>query len=72
MRIEVKVVTRSCKNSVEQKENIYIVRTTTVPEHGKANAQVIKILAHHFNVAKGCIMIIRGHGSREKIIDVTI
>lgn len=70
MRITVKVVPRAHKNSVEIADGVYIVRTTVVPESGKANAQVQKLLAKYFNVGKSCIVIIRGKKTRNKIVDV--
>lgn len=39
-------------------------------EDGLANAQLIKILAEHLKVKKYQIKIIKGHKSRDKIIEV--
>lgn len=72
MKIDVKVVPKAHKNGVEKKDGIYIVRTTVVPEGGKANAQVIALLAKHFGIGKSCIEIIRGRTSRNKTIDISI
>ena len=56
---ESKVIRRSIK-----------VYTTAVPEDGKANKEVIKILAKHFNIAKSKIKIIRGETKRDKTIEI--
>lgn len=37
---------------------------------GKANQAVIESLARHFNVAKTQVEIIRGHASRNKLIEI--
>ncbi len=70
MNIQVKVVPRAHKNSVEKNGDVYIVRTTTVPESGKANAHVVALLAKHFRVGKSCIEIVRGHTSRHKVVHI--
>ena len=37
---------------------------------GKANRELIELLARHFGIAKSAIKIIRGHSSRRKIIEL--
>jgi len=37
---------------------------------GKANTALIELLAKHFGVAKSRIVIVRGHTSRNKIIEI--
>ncbi len=66
--IRVKVVPRAHKNSVEKKDGVYIIRTTVVPESGKANMRAIALIAEHFGVGKSCVEIIRGHTSRHKVM----
>ncbi len=70
MKIHVKVMPRARCNSVEKVGETYIVRTTAVPESGKANAQVIALLAKHFRVGKSCVEIVRGHTSRSKVVHI--
>ena len=70
MQIEIKVITKAHKNSVEEKDGKYIVRTTTVPENGKANVQVVKLLAKHFGVGKSCVRIVRGHKDCHKFVEI--
>jgi uncharacterized protein YggU (UPF0235/DUF167 family) len=73
MLIEVKVITKAYKNSVEHNDGEkYTVRTTIVPEKGKANKMVQKLLSDYFNVAKSNINIIKGISSKNKIIDINI
>ncbi len=44
------------------------VRTPKPPEDGKANEDVIELVAEHFGVAKSCVRIVAGHtASRKKL-----
>ena len=40
------------------------------PEDGRANEAVIELLAEHFDVPKGSLRIVRGHTSRQKVIEI--
>lgn len=46
------------------------VYVTTVPENGKANQAVIKLLAKEMGLAKSSLSIIRGAGERNKLIQI--
>jgi len=71
MKINVKVITRAHKKTVEKiDDNHYIVRTTDVPVDGKANRSVQKLLAKHFDVAKSCVQIVKGITSKNKVVDI--
>ena len=71
MRIKVKVKPGASKNEVKKiDENLYEVRTTTIPEKGKANEKVIELLADFFDVPKSRIKIVKGQTSREKEVEV--
>ena len=45
---------------------------TTVPVNGKANKELVKLLAGNLNISKSKIEIIKGEKSKEKIIEVLI
>ena len=47
------------------------LRVTAPPQDGKANVAVITLLAETLGVPKSRLRIIRGHGSREKLVQVT-
>ncbi|MBU1092132.1 DUF167 domain-containing protein [Patescibacteria group bacterium] len=70
MKIQVKVITNAKNNSIEEKDEILIVRVTKVPEKGKANEAVIKLLAKHFKVAKSEVKIVRGLTGRNKVVEI--
>ena len=71
MRINVRVIPRAKLNRVEiQPDGIVRVHTTTAPTDGKATADVIKMLAEHYGVAKTSIKLVRGATSRDKVFEV--
>ena len=47
------------------------LRVTAPPQDGKANLAVISLLAETLGVPKSRLRIIRGHASREKLVEVT-
>ena len=71
MRINVRVIPRAKLNRVEvQPDGIVRVHTTTAPTDGKATADVIKLLAEHYNVPKTSIKLVRGTTSRDKVFEL--
>ncbi len=46
------------------------VYVTAVPEDGKANEALIRLLAKHFHVAPSRVRILRGLASRQKMIEI--
>jgi len=71
MRISVKVKPNSKVVSVETvSEKKLLLRVRASPKEGEANEAVIEALSEHFNIAKSRIAIIRGHTSRNKIVDI--
>ena len=70
MKIKVRVIPRAKLNRVEvQPDGTVRVHTTTAPTDGKATADVIKMLAEHYNVPKTSIKLIRGATSRDKVFE---
>lgn len=49
---------------------LYKIYVTALPEDGKANEAVINLLARSLRVARSRLKIIRGHTTREKMIQV--
>lgn len=48
------------------------VYVTSIPEDGKANDAMIKLLAKHLNLAPSRLTIIRGHTSRNKVVKIDL
>ena len=71
MKINVKVKPGSRKNDIKViGPNALEVRVTAAPEKGKANKAVIELLSKYYKVPKSAITILRGEGSREKMIQI--
>ena len=69
--ITVKVHPRSPKPGVEKTgENEYKVRVGAAPDKGKANEELIELLAAFFDVPKSSLRVLRGTTSRVKLIAV--
>ena len=72
MRIYVKVIPRSSRNSVEKiSEGEYKVKLTAPPVSGEANKMLIKILADYFDAPKSSVEIIGGKSARTKIVEIS-
>jgi len=70
MRVQIKVIPNAKKEAVEEKDGVLVVRVKAVPEKGKANEAVVKLLAKHFKVAKNEVKIVRGMAGRNKIVEI--
>lgn len=66
-KIKVKVKPNAKREEIKEIEKDYFeVRTTVVPEKGKANKKVIEILSKYLKIPKSRIKLVRGETSREK------
>lgn len=45
-------------------------RLTSAPEKGKANAELLELLAEHLNVPVSSLRIVRGETSKIKLVEV--
>lgn len=73
MRISVHVVTGSSRSLVTppvDADSPYRIHISSKPVDGKANDELIRLLAEHFKVAKSSISVYKGYTSRRKIIDI--
>jgi len=68
--ISIKVSPKSSVNKVEKFDSFYKVWLKTAPEKGKANNQLIALLASHFKVKKSAVLIISGTKMRKKLVEV--
>jgi uncharacterized protein (TIGR00251 family) len=70
--INVKVIPRSTVSEVAGKtENgILRVKVHAVPEKGKANMEVCRVLSEHFGVPRSNVEIVSGHTSAQKRVRV--
>lgn len=71
MLIFVTVKPRKKENKVEKvNDNHYTVWTKEVPQKGKANNAVIKLLAEYFDIKQSAILLKSGTTSKHKICEV--
>ena len=71
MELQVRVQPKAKRNSIEVVEGSKLkVYVTAAPEDGKANDAVVALLAKSLGVAKSHIRILRGHKSRDKLLDI--
>ncbi|MEM2935491.1 MAG: DUF167 domain-containing protein [Candidatus Thermoplasmatota archaeon] len=70
MIVKIKVIPNAGKNEIIQEGEILKVKVSSPPSKGKANKEVIELLANFFGVKKNCVKIIKGANSREKIIEI--
>ncbi|MBD9525710.1 DUF167 domain-containing protein [Paracoccus sp. PAR01] len=68
--IAVRVTPKASRNAVTVDGDTIRVHVTTVPEDGKANAAVVKLLAKALGVAKSRLVLTRGATSRDKVFRV--
>ncbi|HTZ07285.1 MAG TPA: DUF167 domain-containing protein [Gaiellaceae bacterium] len=47
------------------------VRVAAPPEDGRANDAVVRLLARTLGVARGDVTLVAGHGSRDKVVELT-
>lgn len=65
--IACRVTPKASRNAITREGDLLRVYVTVVPEGGKANAAVIKLLAKALGVAKSRLVLLRGETSRDKL-----
>ena len=72
--LQVRVTPKASVNRVRIEERpegtLVRVDVTVAPEDGKANKQVVRLLAKEMNLSKSALSIVRGLTSRNKMIAV--
>lgn len=68
--ISVRVTPKASRNAVVPEDGVIRVYVTVVPEDGKANAAVIRLLAKALGVAKSRLVLVRGETARDKVFRI--
>ncbi|WP_372887217.1 DUF167 domain-containing protein [Shimia sp.] len=68
--IAVRVTPRASRNAIRRDADRIRVYVTTAPEGGKANAAVTRLLAGALGIPKSRLLLLRGHGARDKLFRV--
>lgn len=72
MKITIKVKTKAKEEKVvETGDNNFEVHVKQIPEKGKANIAVIKLLAKHFKIPQNSIRIITGKTNSHKVVEIS-
>ena len=67
--LAVRITPKAKKNAIGPEHDCALkVSVTVVPEKGKANAALIKLLAKQLRIAKSDIEIVSGHTDRNKTL----
>jgi len=70
MRLAVRVLPRSSRNSIEWEQETLKVRLTAPPVEGAANEALIALLAERLDLPKRSISIVSGATGRQKIVEI--
>ena len=72
--LQVRVTPKASVNRVRIEERpegpLVRVDVTVAPEDGKANKQVVKLLAKELGLSKSALVIVRGQTNREKTFSI--
>lgn len=69
--LKVRVQPKASRNQVDGFEDGTLrLRVTAPPAEGKANTRVIALMAKALGVSKSRLEIVRGHGSRDKVVSI--
>lgn len=66
--LEATVITKTQKESIIPNDNGIKIKINAVPEKGKANEKIIKLLAKRLKISQKNIKIIKGEFSNKKTI----
>ena len=70
MRITVRVIPRSGRNTLEWEQGSIKARLTAPPVDGAANEALVALLAERLGVPRRTITIVRGATSRHKTVEI--
>ena len=70
MRVKVRVKPGAKQVKVEESGDTLIVWVRSPAREGKANGELIEVLAEYFSVPKSRVKIVRGHRGRDKLVEV--
>ena len=71
MKLTVKVKTNKTHPGVVEKDGTVEVSVSSAPVDGKANEEMIQLLANYFEVSKSSIEIVSGASSRDKVVYIS-
>ena len=80
MKIFVKAKPNASRESIEitdaptgrAGDKLYTVSVREPPANGLANLAIVKVLAEHFKTTRSNVRILKGHTSKQKIVEILI
>jgi uncharacterized protein len=70
--IAVRAKPRSSVSSIEQEATgTWLARLRSSPVDGKANAELVALVAKHFGCARSCVSVISGATARLKLVRIS-
>lgn len=70
-RIAVRVQPRARRDEIAgERAGALVVRVTAPPADGRANDALCRLLAARLRIAPGRVRVVRGAGSRDKVVEV--
>jgi uncharacterized protein len=54
----------------EKGRPVLLIKLAAPPVDGKANTELVRFMADNLGCAKGKVQLVRGEGSRQKVLDV--
>lgn len=71
MIITVRVSPKSKKSElIPESATLFRAKVRSAPEKGKANAELVQLIAAHFGIKRSEVRIVRGERGREKYIEI--
>lgn len=70
MILNVRVTPKASRNLIKEEEGNLKAYLSRPAQDGQANAQLIELLSEYLKVKKYQIKIIRGHKSRDKVVEI--
>jgi uncharacterized protein (TIGR00251 family) len=70
-RLQLRVAPGAARNGVVGRHgDAWKLRVTGAPERGKANADVLRVLAAALDVPERSLSLVSGHASRDKVVEL--
>ena len=72
MTVRVKVIARSTRSEIAGAlaDGTLRVKIAAAPERGRANEELIGVLAEHYGVARAAVNIVSGHTAALKLVRI--
>jgi uncharacterized protein len=70
-KLSVQVTPQSRKQTIKKiSQQDYRIAVHAAPVEGKANDEVVELLARYFSVPKSSVKVLRGQSSRKKLVAI--